>query len=276
VDEGAIRRWVVKTPQQRFRDLLREEFGLAPRLANEILAEAENCLLGAGQTVSIGRMRVILTSLQARAGRPLRQADRVEVVWTIDNGGEDAAILAAHGAEALRQARLLRLLDEAIEQGAVATCEDVARALQVSVRTIKRDAAGLRQAGLLLPMRGSLRGIGRGQTHKAVIVGRWLEGQTYDQLAQSCRHAPTSIRRYVEAFIRVVWLARQGYRREEIARLLAIGPALVDEYLAVYRKYGGQQYAARLEGNLERICGSPGKVGAEAAASSEAEKGALA
>ena len=122
------------------------------------------------------------------------------------------------------------------------------------MRTLKRDAAWLRRDGVLLPTRGNLQGIGRGQTHKAVIVSRWLQGQTYDQLARTCRHAPTSIRRYVETFIRVVWFQRHGYSREQMALLLGIGTALVDEYLTVYRQHDLPQYAERLQICLERVC----------------------
>lgn len=174
MDDDALRRFVAKTPQQRFVDVLREQFRYAPRIAEAILAEAERCLLGSGRVAATGQMRVILASRQAKSGQCLRQSEQVEVIWTIDSGAEDAAILVAHGQEALRRARLQRLLDEALDQGAAATLEDVARALQVSVRTIKRDAALLRGEGILLSTRGSLRGIGRGQTHKAIIVRRWL------------------------------------------------------------------------------------------------------
>ena len=76
-----------------------------------------------------------------------------------------------HGSPTLRRVRIQRLLDEALAQGAVATQEDLAQALHVSLRTIKRDCAAQAQE-VYLPTRGNLHGIGRGQTHKAQI-GRW-------------------------------------------------------------------------------------------------------
>ncbi|MBI2940795.1 MAG: DUF1670 domain-containing protein [Chloroflexi bacterium] len=275
MNDGETTRLVAKTPQERFLQVLEREFRYPRRVAEALLAEAQACLLGTGQVAAAGQMRVILARLEARSSKALRETDLTEVIRTIDAGAEDAAVLAAHGQEGLRRVRLQRLLDEALAQDAVATLEDVARVLQVSVRTLKRDASCLRREGILLPTRGSLQGMGRGQTHKAVIVGRWLQGQTDDQLARSCRHTPSSIARYVEAFIRVVWFERQGYSREQIALLLGLGSALVDEYLAVYRQYDLPQYAERLEACLERICGPAGGQSGEGvgAGSATVQKG---
>jgi DeoR/GlpR family transcriptional regulator of sugar metabolism len=50
------------------------------------------------------------------------------------------------------------LLDEALAQGALATQEDLARVLQTSLRTIKRDFAELHNQGLYLSNRGYLKG----------------------------------------------------------------------------------------------------------------------
>ena len=69
-------------------------------------------------------------------------------------------IASNYGRVALRQARLQRLLSEAIEQGAMASQEDIAQALKVSVRTVKRDCQELQARGVYLPTRGHLKGLG--------------------------------------------------------------------------------------------------------------------
>ena len=91
-------------------------------------------------------------------GRPLEEIETVEVVWTIDAGAED--LQEAHDRIALRRLRILRLLDEAVTQGAAATQEDLAWALHTSVRTIKRDFEALQAEGYSLPSRGNLQGSG--------------------------------------------------------------------------------------------------------------------
>ncbi len=251
-----VQRWLAKTPEQRFLRELQDSFHYAPRIAQAILEEAKEHLLGHGDDLKPGQMRVILTKKDAPHGCPLDETETTEVVWTIEAGDEDLQVLEKHDSIALRHARILRLLDEALAQGAAATQEDLARVLHASVSTIKRDFAVLREKGHYLPSRGNLQGIGRGQTHKARIVELWLQGLTYDQIARRTRHAVSSIKRYINTFIRVVWMHRQDYTEEQVAHLLQIGTALVAEYLALYDRYNTEQYKERLESCLERICGA--------------------
>ena len=79
---------------------------------------------------------------------------------------------------------------KALEQGAVASQEDLAQILNVSVRTIKRDFEELQGQGLYLPSRGNLHGIGRGQTHKAQIIALYEQGCDETEIARQSQHAP--------------------------------------------------------------------------------------
>jgi hypothetical protein len=121
------------------------------------------------------------------------------------------------------------------------------------VRTIKRDCAHLASQGIYLPTRGNLKGIGRGQTHKALIVGRWLRGESYDQVARATHHAVVSVQRYVQGFVRVVQLHQQGLSREEIALLLQMGWPLVADYLAIYQEHDTSFARERLAAQLQRL-----------------------
>jgi hypothetical protein len=176
---------------------------------------------------------------------------------------EDLTVLQSSGIAGLRKMRIQRLLDEALEQGALATQEDLARILQTSVRTIKRDFAELHEQGLYLPSRGYLLGIGRGQTHKAQIVRRWLRGETYDQLSQNTHHCIGSIQRYLRTFVQVVRLHQQGLSPVQIGLLLQIGEVLVEDYLDVYRHNVEAECRQRLEEQLTRLCGGTAKKGAK-------------
>ncbi len=71
---------------------------------------------------------------------------KLPVELTLDAGPSDAALKYARGAVALRRSRLTRVLQEAQAQGARATNKQLADALGVSPRTIKRDLAALRHA----------------------------------------------------------------------------------------------------------------------------------
>lgn len=253
MEQQAIERLQIKTAEQHFLSILENEFHEPPRVAQALLEEAQSCLLGTVQHLRPGQMRVILTEREAGHGQGLAETPMTEVVWTIDAGREDREVLQQHGRIGLRQVRILRLVSEALDQGAVATQEDLAQVLQVSVRTIKRDCAHLEKRGFEVPTRGNVRGIGRGQTHKAQIVGRWLRGETYDQIALSTRHSSSSIRRYVQTFARVVHLHQLGFTDQQIATLLGIGLPLVKEYLAICRENDSKACQRRLEEQLERL-----------------------
>ena len=197
----------------------------------------------------------MLLSRNAPHGRALQQTPSQEITWTVNAGGEDQEVAVQHGRVTLRQVRIQRLLSEAVEQGAVASQEDLAHALQVSVRTIKRDCAALQQQGIYLPTRGNLKGIGRGQTHKAQIVRRWLQGETYDQVAYHTHHSLTCVKRYIQTFARVVQLQQKGFTPGEISLALQVSRPLVAEYLKLYEQNDAPFSRQRLTEQIERLGG---------------------
>lgn len=251
--QDVVDRLTAKTKEQQLLHILQTEFQQPPRVARAILQDVQECLSGTAEQVKPGQMRVILVRIAARHGQALAQTAQKEVLWTVDAGAEDYEVQREYGIAALRQQRIQRLLAEAVSQGAVASQEDLARALQVSVRTIKRDCAYLQEQGIYLPTRGNLKGIGRGQTHKALIVGRWLRGETYDQVARATHHTVVSVQRYVQTFVRVVQLQQQGIGKEDIAMLLQIGWPLVADYLAIYEQHDTPFARERLAAQIQRF-----------------------
>jgi len=248
-----IRRQAAKTREQRFLNLMEQEFNYPPKIAQAILAEAQACLLAESVELQPGQRRVILPLRQIGHGRKIGEIATKEVTWTIDAGPADRQILQKGGPIALRQARLQRLLQEAVAQGVVANQEDLAHALHVSVRTIKRDCAALQAQGISLPTRGHVHSIGRGQTHKMQIISHWLRGQTYDQIARRSHHSLTSVKRYIQCFVRVVELSQRGMTAEEVALTLQIGISLVGQYLQIYQENDTPFCRRRLNEQLERL-----------------------
>lgn len=254
MNENITERLSVKTPEQQFMNKLTQEFEFAPRVVGAILQEAKDCLLGKEEPLSPGQKRVFLTKRGARHGRPLREVEKVEVLWTVDAGPEDMKISKKEGAIGLRRSRIERLLEEAVVQGAAATQEDLAWALNVNTRTVRRDCAVLRAEGKDVPTRGKLKGIGRGQTHKRQILARWLAGETYDQIALQCHHNEASVARYVQALVRIVHLTEEGFSLEEVAMLLPMSRWLVSEYLTVYEENDTVLARRRIADHRRRIC----------------------
>ena len=262
-NEEEISRHQAKTSEQRFLQTLERDFHYAPKIAESILAEARECFQGNSVNLRTGQMRMLLVKRKSGSGQVLKATPKVEVTWTIDGGMEDLIVLQKSGIAGLRKVRIQRLLDEALEQGALATQEDLARGLQTSVRTIKRDFAEMHEQGIYLPSRGYLLGIGRGQTHKAQIVRRWLHGESYDQISQNTHHCVGSVQRYIRAFVQVVRLHQQGLSPAQIALLIQIGEVLVQDYLDVYEHNAEKDCRARLEEQLTRLCGETAKKGAK-------------
>ena len=255
-NETELDRYQAKTPEQRFLQILQQDFRYAPKIAEAILSEAQSCLEGKPGKIKTGQMRVLLARQKAASGQALGQVSQVEVTWTVDAGAEDITVLREYGLSGLRQVHIQRLLDEALEQGALATQEDLARVLQTSLRTIKRDFAELHEKGLYLSSRGYMKGIGRGQTHKAQIIRRWLHGESYDQLSINSHHAVSSINRYLKTFVQVVRLHQERMSTNQIALLLQIGAPLVRDYLDVYERNAEAECRERLEEQLTRLCGA--------------------
>lgn len=251
--EKVTSRLGAKTPQKQFLRTLREEFSTAPRVAEAILLEATEALHGTESHLKNGQVKYTLAKRTARTGQPLSETETTEVVWTLYAGSDDVRLLREQGLVALRRAKIIRLLQEALEQDAVATQEDLAYVLHSSVATIKRDFKALQAQEVSLPSRGYVKGVGRGQTHKVQIISLWLKGQTYDQISQAVHHTPGSIRRYITTFSRVVWLHRENYLPHEIALVAQISESLVREYLELYVNFNTDAYQNRLSTCLERV-----------------------
>lgn len=115
------------------------------QLAATHAAALRQAAAGAQQPMQI---TVDLARADAPLGRALAPHERVMVRWTIHAGADDTRLARTRGKVALRHARIIRLLDEAQAQGAAPTDRDLARALQVSQRTIIADIALLRAQGI--------------------------------------------------------------------------------------------------------------------------------
>lgn len=261
MEKAANNRLAIKTLEQRFRHELESGFEFAPRIAQGVLDTAKEIFhlntvpLERHHRLRPGQIRQILAVAEAPHGCPLEEIEMVEVTWTVDAGAEDKETLAELGRVGLRQKRILRLIDEALEQGGEPTQEDLGKALGVTARTIRSDIATLKKDGHQIATRGKLRGVGRGQTHKAFIVELYLQRYTYTEIKRRSRHSIRAIKRYIQTFGRVIMLKRKGMNVSEIAFSINITEKLATEYLALYREYDIPKYQARLTEIIQRVSG---------------------
>lgn len=226
-----------KTPEQLFIHSLRKEFELSPAESAGILELAKRCLFGE-LPQTLGRVRFLCASRRARHGKPLSEQDMVRVTLTVDGGIEDLEVWRTQGGMAVRQLKVLRMTEEAYLQGGLLTQEDLARLLQVSVRTIRSDIFALQADGNTVHTRGLDQDIGRSVSHKTRIVDLFLKGLTYDEIMRRSRHSAHSIKRYVVSFGRLLLLLSHGFHDvHEIGRILNQSDRLTREYLELFERY---------------------------------------
>jgi hypothetical protein len=215
---------------------LENSYSLSPKLSSSIMMTAKECLLQE-YNLREGQIEVTVIEIEERSGKVIEKLEKKKVRLTIDNGIEDIEILKEYGRIILRQIKIERITDEAIEQGGVLSQEDLSKYLNCTVRTIQRDIKAIKKKGIEVVTRGYLHNIGRGQTHKVKIIGMYLDGKTYSEIKLSARHSSGAIKRYLESFTKVVMAQSKGiYERTEISSVTGISEGLVKQYLDLIRE----------------------------------------
>lgn len=214
---------------------LENSYSLSPKLSSSILMTAKECLLR-DYSLREGQIEVTVIGIEERSGKVIEKMEKKKVRLTIDNGIEDIEILKEYGRISLRQIKIERITDEAIEQGGVLSQEDLSKYLGCTVRTIQRDIKAIKKKGIEVVTRGYLHNIGRGQTHKVKIIGMYLDGKTYSEIKLTARHSSGAIKRYLESFTKVLMAQSKGINeRKEISSVTGISEGLVKQYLELIR-----------------------------------------
>ncbi len=233
MNQLTIERLQQKSVSESLVERLCTDFNLAPLVARTLSAEMsdyfEQCYQdkqGAGQIVYMA------VSRDSPAGRPLNKCERLPISLTLYTG--DDLVAAKEGMAALRQLRIQRMTEEAYEQGALLTHEDLGYLLSSSLATVKRDVRRLRQQGNMVPTRGQVKDIGKGVSHKRQIVADYLAGYTFSEIERRQRHSVNSINRYCRDFTRVARLRNKDFNTAEISRVTRLSERLVVQYQELY------------------------------------------
>jgi hypothetical protein len=237
MEEQAVGRLEAKSPEEAIIEQISKDFNLAPFMARTQFEQMrryfEHYL---GLERDVGQMTFLAISGDTPPGRPIAESKRVPINLTVDS--PDDLVALRHGVAALRRSKIQRLTQEAQEQGALLTQEDLARLLCTSRSTVKRDIAYLRTEGINVATRGQVKDIGKGVSHKGRIVGDWLAGYTFSQIEQRRQHSLHSIERYCSGFQRVARLHTHGLSVAEMRISTGMSERLIEEYLALYEAEG--------------------------------------
>lgn len=231
-----------KTLDSMFRCRIEEGANCSPFVSQAILEAVKEIFpiepkVNDGQ-LGLGQILLLVVAAGEPAGKPLEQCQKVTVRLTLDAGQEDFQLRLAHGVEGLRRARILRITEEAREQGGLLSYEDLAfRLFNCGVRTIVRDVQDLRRRELEVPSRGQQQDIGPGQTHRVQAVRLFLLGHQPNEIARRLYHTLGSIENYITTFARVVLLVNKGYADDEIAFVMHRSTPLIAAYRKLYGEF---------------------------------------
>jgi hypothetical protein len=154
----------------------------------------------------------------------------------LDAGGYDLRVRESEGVIGLRRHRLQRMAIEAFQQGGVLTVEDIAnRLLNCGERTLVRDIKALKDKDICLPLRSTIKDMGRAVSHREMIVKRWLLGMEFSEISRQTNHSIEAIDNYVEKFKRVICLAKDNHEISTIAFLVKISVNLAQQYYDLYQ-----------------------------------------
>jgi len=184
-----------------------------------------------------GQILFQVISVDTPSNSPLSEGKQVTATLTLDAGPEDLKIREKQGVPGLRRHRMQRMCIEAFQQGGLLTIEDLAnRLFNCGQRTLCRDLDTLRHQGIVLPLRSTIKDMGRSISHRSLIIKHWLKGKEYSEIAAHTHHSVSSVQNYVSKFKRVVALADEGYDLHTIAFLVKVSPLLAQTYHKLYSK----------------------------------------
>ncbi|MFW6148773.1 MAG: DUF1670 domain-containing protein [Atribacterota bacterium] len=185
-------------------------------------------------------------SITEPAGKPIKECQLVPVHLTLYRQ-KDLEIKAKHGVPALREALVLRISQEAYQQGALLSQSDLAQILMINLSTVKRMIKKIKHKGISIPTRGEIKDIGPGLSHKARIIELLLKRYQPTEVALKTKHTLSSINRYFESFLKVSYLSDEGFSSVKICHLTGISEKVIGEYLSLCTYYKNKEdYRERL------------------------------
>jgi hypothetical protein len=241
INNTSLQRWdriSAKSIDTQFKTAMQRGLNCSPFEA-QIMVEKVHELYGPlfdnSTTVQPGQIQLVVVDASVPPGVPLSQAAQKLATLTLLDKEEDNQIQQRQSIPALRQHRLMRVAEEAFQQGGLLTLEDLALLFNCGLRTLVGDLAALRQQNLVPPLRSTVKDIGRAVTHRRLIVSLWLEGKEYSDIAVHSHHSVSSVANYVEKFKRCAALLQHGFDLTTTAFLIRLSAPLVEQFRQLHQ-----------------------------------------
>ena len=253
LDQSLSSRLQSKTVRQSIITSIARDFNLTRILAEAYFKQISDYFLRHAElTLSTGQMQYLAVDENEPAGKPIVLCKKVPVRLSIHDAEEDLAVYKKSGLKGLREHKVTRITNEAIDQGGVLSYEDIAFCLTCSVVTIKRDMSRLRKKGIILPSRGWRQQMGRGQSHKTQILDLYFRGFQFTEIERKTHHSESAINRYIQDFARVVLLHLKRFTIDQIRISTGFSHRLIGEYLKLYKQHAKSR-------ELQRVLQTPKK-----------------
>ena len=247
LDQRLSDRLQTKSVKQSIVSSIARDFNLTPILAEAYFSQISDYFLHHAEVnLNTGQLHCLAVDENEPAGKPLALCKKVSVKLTLHKPEEDLPVYKKSGLRGLRHHKIIRITNEAIDQGGVLSYEDVAFILTTSVVTIKRDMSQMRRKGIILPSRGWRHEMGRGQTHKTQILDLYLSGYQFSDIERRTHHSETAIKRYIQDFARVVLLHKKGFSIDQIRISTGFSHRLIGEYLKLLKQHSKSTQLKRI------------------------------
>ncbi len=228
-----------KTIDQQMRQAVVDGTRMSPWEADVLLKVIDDVYFSEmDKQLKPGQTFFSCVSAREGAGKPLNECAMVMVLLTLFQASDQDGLESRgqkHRQTVIRQRRVLRLCDEARDQGGLLTQEDLAQLLMCDSKTIRRDVIELQGRGIIVPTRGRIKDIGPGITHRELIIRHWLEGKEELEICSATRHSMTSVESYLSSFKRVVYLREEKqFTEHEISVTAGVSQHAVKTYIELF------------------------------------------
>jgi len=134
--------------------------------------------------------------------------------------------------------KIARLAKEASQQGGLLTLEELSLMLnRSSVSVSHRIREYQEQTQEILPLKGNCLDMGRGTTHKRIIIELYERKVEPPEIAARVKHSLEAVDRYIKDYERIKFLARRGIDEDEMAMMTGRGKTIIRQYMRIVGKY---------------------------------------
>ena len=254
INNSSIDRWIrleSKNLDQQFLNEIIHGLNCSPFEASAVLDTVYNVFgsyFDSGLSLKPGQIRLQVVSIEAKISQSISDSKQISVVLTLNDDKEDLTIRRQDGVPGLRRHKIRRVCQEAFDQGGLLTVEDLAyRLFNCGVKTICRDLSYFRKNDIFVPLRSTVKDVGRTLSHRLLIIKLWAGGKEYSEISLNTSHSLSAVQNYVDKFKRTIALSKEGYDINRISFLLRISTSLVEQYVDLYNKL---DFAAHREEEL--------------------------